>query len=158
MDSVLRGLAMYVFVWLILRLTGRRTFAQMTAFDFVLLLIVGEATQQALLGDDFSVTNGVLVVLTLVAIDVALSKLSTMWKQFDRVLDGMPILIVKDGEILQERLDKERVTEEEILHAARERHGVENLGQVKHAVLDQSGGISVVPVRERIASSGGPAR
>ena len=148
MDSVLRGMAMYAVVWLIMRLTGRRTFAQMTAFDFILLLIVGESTQQALLGDDFSVTNGALVVLTLVAIDVLLSKLSSTWNWFDRVLDGLPILIVKNGKILDDRLKKERVTEQEILHSAREWHGLENMDDVKHAVLDQSGGISVVPRRD----------
>jgi uncharacterized membrane protein YcaP (DUF421 family) len=148
MDSVLRGIAMYAFVWLILRMTGRRTFAQMTAFDFVLLLIVGEATQQSLLGEDFSITNGVLVVLTLVGIDVGLSKISSRWKAFDRWLDGMPIVIVKNGQVLEERLIKERVTLDEILHAARERQGLENMSEVKHAVLDQSGGISIVPREE----------
>jgi uncharacterized membrane protein YcaP (DUF421 family) len=75
MDVILRGIAVYVFLLLVFRIAGRRTLSQITTFDFVLLLIIGEATQQALLGDDFSVTTGFLVVATLLVIDIGLSLL-----------------------------------------------------------------------------------
>src|SRR3546814_5662672 len=73
MDSVLRGAAVYAILLVILRLSGRRTTAQMTPFDLVLLLIVAETTQQALLGDDFSITNAAILIVTLFTIDIALS-------------------------------------------------------------------------------------
>ena len=74
MDAVLRAGSIYFILLLIFRISGKRTLSQITTFDFVLLLIVGEATQQGLLGDDFSVTNAILLVLTLVGIDVVLSE------------------------------------------------------------------------------------
>lgn len=73
MDAVLRAVAVYGFLLVIMRLSGKRTLAQVTAFDLVLLLIIGEATQQALLGDDFSVTNAFVVITTLIVCDIGMS-------------------------------------------------------------------------------------
>ena len=73
MDSVLRAAAMYVALMVLFKIAGRRSLAELTTFDFVLLLIIGEATQQALLGDDFSFTNAMLVIATLIVLDVGLS-------------------------------------------------------------------------------------
>lgn len=145
MDSVLRAAAVYLFVFVLLRLTGRRTMGEMDSFDFVLLLIIGEATQQALLGEDFSITHAFLVVLTLVLIDTGLS----LWKQrshtVERIVDGVPLAIVYDGEPLREYMDKERLSEGDVLRAAREQHGLEKLSQVKVAFLEADGKITVVP-------------
>ena len=88
MDSVARGAAVYLLLLLIFRLAGRRTLAQMTSFDFVLLLIISEAAQNAMIGDDFSVTNGALFVLTLVGLDVLLSQVKRWWPAAERWLDG----------------------------------------------------------------------
>lgn len=145
MDAVLRAAVIYLFLLLLFRLAGKRTLAQITTFDFVLLLIVSEATQQALLGDDFSITNAVLVIITLVGLDIALS----LWKQrspaFDRLIDSVPVLILENGRPIQERMQKLRVDEADILTAARELHGLERLDQIKYAVMERSGGISVIP-------------
>lgn len=145
MDSVLRAAAVYLFVFVLLRLTGRRTMGEMDSFDFVLLLIIGEATQQALLGEDFSITHAFLVVLTLVLIDTGLS----LWKQrshtVERIVDGVPLAIVYDGEPLREYMDKERLSEGDVLRAAREQHGLERISQVKIAILEPDGRITVVP-------------
>ena len=73
MDSVLRAAAMYLALMVLFKIAGRRSLAELTTFDFVLLMIIGEATQQALLGDDFSMTNSMLVIVTLIVIDVGLS-------------------------------------------------------------------------------------
>ena len=75
MDSVLRASAVYFGLLIIMRLAGKRSLAQITTFDFVLLLIIGEATQNALLGQDFSMTNALIVIVTLVGIDIGLSLL-----------------------------------------------------------------------------------
>jgi len=145
MDAVLRASAIYFVLLVVFRLAGKRDLGQMTSFDFVLLLIIGESTQQALLGDDFSVTNACLVIVTLVGANIFLSVLKQRWPALGKWLDGVPLIIVERGRPLRERMDQERVDEEDVLAAARERQGLERLEQIKYAVLERSGGISVVP-------------
>lgn len=145
MDSVLRASAIYLFLLLLFRLAGKRTFAELTPFDFVLLLVIGEATQQGLLGEDFSVTNALLVVTTLVTLDVVMAHLKQRSSLADRVLEGRAVLLVDEGELLQERMRKAKVDKYDVMEAARNSHGLEELSQVKYAVLERSGGISVIP-------------
>jgi len=145
MDSVLHAAAIYGFLLLIFRVTGKRSLAQITVFDFVLLLIIGEATQQALLGNDFSIINACLVIATLVTIDLVLSFVKERWPALDPVLDGTPVVVVEHGRLLHDRADKERIDISDVLAAARERHGLERLDQIKYAVLERSGGISIIP-------------
>lgn len=148
MDTVLRAAATYAAVWLILRVAGKRSLAEITTFDFVLLLIISEAVQAALLAKDNSMTNSFLVVVTMVGIDIAASLWKQRSKAADRWIDGTPLVILRDGVPLKERMDRERVDESDILAAARLLHGLERLEQIKYAVLERNGGISVVPVRE----------
>lgn len=145
MDMLVRGAALYFLVWLLFRLSGRRTTAQMTTFDFVLVLIISEATQEALLDDDSSFTNSAIVILTLIWIDRTLAIAREKWKPLEAILDGVPMIIWRDGRALRERMDREQVDEEDVLHAARHDHGLARLDQVEHAVLEPSGGISVIP-------------
>src|SRR5690606_12768697 len=91
MDAVLSALAIYVFLLVVLRIGGKRTLGQTTTFDFVLVLIIAETTQQALLGDDFSVTNALLLIATLVGLDIALSLLKRKWPKLDRLIEGVPM-------------------------------------------------------------------
>ncbi|MEK8090381.1 DUF421 domain-containing protein [Thermithiobacillus plumbiphilus] len=145
MESVLRALAVYIFIWLIFRVSGKRSLAQITTFDFVLLLIISEATQQALLGQDFSVTNAVIVISTMVGLDIALSLVKRRSPLMGRLIDGVPMIIVEDGQPLLDRMYRERVELEDVLAAARESQGLERLDQIKYAVLERSGGISIIP-------------
>jgi len=145
MDSVLRATAMYAFLLLIFRVTGKRSMAQITAFDFVLLLIIGEATQQALLGNDFSLINAFIVIATLMFLELGLSLVKGWVPKLDPVLDSTPLVIVEDGKLLDDRISQERVDLSDILAAAREHHGLERLDQIKFAVLERSGGISIIP-------------
>lgn len=144
MDSVARAAVTYLFLLAVFRLAGKRTLAQITTFDLVLLLLISEAAQQALVGTDNSMTNAFLLVLTLVGLDVALS----LWKQrsglVDKLLDDVPLVLVEDGRPLRDRMDRCRVGEDDILGAAREQRGLERMDQVKYAVLERSGGITVV--------------
>jgi uncharacterized membrane protein YcaP (DUF421 family) len=148
MDAILRAVVIYVFLLLLLRLTGKRSLGQMNTFDFVLLLIVAEATQQGLLGNDFSVTNTFLVILTLIGIDTGLSLLERRFQAVDKLVNGVPLVIVQDGEPLEDRMRKSRVTEDDVLQMARKQQGVERMDQIKYAVLERSGGISVIPRQE----------
>ena len=145
MDSVLRAATIYIALMIILRVAGKRSLAQITTFDFVLLLIIGEATQQALLGQDFSVTNAIIVIVTLVGLDIGLSLIKRHSKTIDKVLDDVPLVIVEDGVPLKDRMAKARVDEEDVLSAARHLQGLERLDQIRYAVLERSGGISIVP-------------
>ena len=145
MDAVLRAAAVYGFMLIVMRISGRRTMAQMTAFDFVLLLIISEATQQALLGDDFSVTNAFIIIATLIVIDIALSLLKEHVPFLGKMLDGVPMLLVDNGVPLRDRLKKARVDEYDILQAARQTHGLERMDQIKYAVLEVDGKISIIP-------------
>lgn len=145
MDSVLRAAAIYIALMIIMRLAGKRSLAQITTFDFVLLLIIGEATSQGLLGVDHSVTNALIVVITLVILDIGFSLLKRRSKTVDKTLDDVPLVIVEDGVALKERMDKARVDEEDVLSAARHLQGLERLDQIRYAVLERSGGISIIP-------------
>ena len=145
MGSVVRAAAVYFILLAVFRLAGNRSIAKLNAFDFVLLLIVSEAIQDALITTDYSLTNAFLLVVTLVGLDIMMS----LWKQrsprVEQILDGAPILVMQDGKLHHDRMRKERVDEADILASARERHGLERLDQIKHAVVEASGGISVIP-------------
>ncbi|HEU4506375.1 MAG TPA: YetF domain-containing protein [Nitrospira sp.] len=145
MDAVVRGASVYLLLMLIFRLAGRRTMAQMTSFDFVLLLIISEATQNAMIGDDYSLTNGGLVVLTLVGLDVLLSHLKRWYPVAEKWLDGKPTIIVEHGRPKLDVMNRARVDERDVMMAARETQGLERMDQIKFAVLETSGGISIIP-------------
>jgi len=145
MDAIARGVVMYFFLLVLFRIAGRRTLGQMTNFDLVLLLIISEATQNAMLGNDFSVTNGILVILTLVGIDIGLSLLKQYFPQVERHLEGLPLVLVDRGRPLKDLMHKARVDEQDILSSAREKHGIERMEQIKYAVLEAHGGISIIP-------------
>ena len=147
MESVIRPALVYLFVLLVLRLTGKRTLAQITTFDFVLLLIISEATQQALIGEDNSMINCAIVVSTLIGLNILMSLLKQRFKWFDRLLDDIPLVIVADGKALQDRMYKARVDEDDVLDAARENHGLERMEQIRHAILERDGQISIIPRR-----------
>ena len=145
MDSVIRAAVVYLVLMALFRLSGRRTLAEMGSFDFVMLLVISETVQNALTDADHSMTNAFLLVATFILIDVGLS----LWKQRSRtavkLLDGVPMVIVEDGKPLRAQMDRARIGEEDVLHAARQTQGLERMDQIKFAVLETSGGISIIP-------------
>jgi uncharacterized membrane protein YcaP (DUF421 family) len=149
MDSVFRGLAVYLVLLLVTRSAGRRTMAQVTVFDFVLLLIIAETTDQALLGDDFSVTNAAVVIVTLVLTDVALSYLKSWSPRTGALLDGVPTVLISNGQPDRKAMARARVGLDEILESAREKHGLKRLDQIDCAVLEVGGSISIIPRDEK---------
>ncbi|MDX1106928.1 DUF421 domain-containing protein [Sinorhizobium medicae] len=145
MESVARGITIYFILLVALRLSGRRTVAQMTTFDFVLLLIIAETTQQALLGDDFSIVNAALLILTLFGVDIVLSYLKQWSPKIALVLDGTPTVLIANGNVDDRALKSARINIDDILVAAREQQGLARLDQIKFAVLEADGGISIIP-------------
>jgi len=148
MDAVMRAAAIYFFLLIVFRLAGQRTLANLTTFDFVLLLVIAEATQQGLLGADFSVTTAFLVIVTLVGIDIGLSLLKNRFVGVDKLLEGVPLVLVADGKPLKARMERARIDESDVLMAARERQGLERLDQIRYAVLERTGQISIIPKRQ----------
>jgi uncharacterized membrane protein YcaP (DUF421 family) len=145
MDAVLRAVVVYLFLLIVIRIAGKRSVSQLTTFDLVVILILSEATQQALLGDDFSVLNAFLVIMTLVGLQILFDSVGQRWKRFGRVIDGSPVVVLEDGRPLSDRLKRARVDEADILEQARRSQGIESLDQIKYAVLERGGGISVIP-------------
>jgi uncharacterized membrane protein YcaP (DUF421 family) len=145
MESIIRGAVVYLFLLVVFRVAGKRTLSEATPFDLVLLLIISETTQQAMVDNDHSMTNGAILVLTLLAVDILLSFLKQYVPWLNPVLDGSPVVIVKDGQLLQDRMDRERVDLSDILEAARLEQGIESLDQIRLAVLERSGKISIIP-------------
>ena len=148
MESVLRGVAVYIIILLIVRLSGKRTMAEVTVFDLVLILIIAETTQQALLGEDFSIVNAALLIITLVTMDIGLSYVKQYLPVASKVMDGTPTLLVSNGKADERALKRARVDKEEILSSARFQMGLERFDQIKYAVLEADGDISIIPVEK----------
>lgn len=148
MDSILRGLAVYAFLLVIFRIAGKRNLSQTTTFDLVLLLIISETIQQAMVDSDHSVTNGFLLVLTLVGTTVLLSALKQRFPKLDLMLEGAPLILVDKGRPLKDRMNKNHVDEEEILSAARMTQGLRRMDQIEYAILERNGEISIIPKSE----------
>lgn len=145
MNPVIRGLAVYLFVYVIFRILGKRSLAEVTTFDFVLLLIISETTTDALIGEDYSLMACFIMVCTLVGIDYALSLMKEKWKWFRTTSEGAPVVIVNKGQPLVKRMEKSKVDESDVLEAARTLHGLERMEQIKYAVLEKDGSISIIP-------------
>ncbi len=147
MDAVYRGAIVYVLLLFIFRLAGRRTLAQMTSFDLILLLIISEATQNAMIGDDLSITNAMLVIISLVSLDIVLSLIKQWSPLAERWLEGKPMIVVEHGRSLTDLMKKAHIDEADVMTAARDKHGLERMNQIKYAVLETNGEISIIPER-----------
>ncbi|TCS35175.1 uncharacterized protein DUF421 [Paucimonas lemoignei] len=150
MEIILRTAAIYVFLLVLFRLTGKRTLSELTTFDFILLLILSEATQNALVDEDRSVVMAMTVILTFVTIDLGLSAIKTRSRTIERITEGVPVVLVNQGQVLEDVLKKTNVTRSDIMAAARLSQGLENMEQIKYAVLEVTGGISIVPAEPDI--------
>jgi uncharacterized membrane protein YcaP (DUF421 family) len=145
MDSVLRALLVYGLLLLVFRIAGRRALSETTTFDLVLLLIISETVQQAMVANDNSLTNGALLVLTLVGANLAISFLKLRSPGVARWIDRLPVVVVREGQVDRHSMNCLRIDEEDVMEAARLLHGLERLDQVKHAVVERDGEISIVP-------------
>jgi uncharacterized membrane protein YcaP (DUF421 family) len=145
MDSVLKALVVYLVLWLLIRFSGRRTLAQLSTFDFILFLVIGGATQRALIGQDYSLTNAFVVITTLIVTDVLVGLVERDSSIFSKILKGVPTILVDDGHLLTGRMRRARVSADDILERARVLHGLETLEQIKYAILEASGEISIIP-------------
>jgi uncharacterized membrane protein YcaP (DUF421 family) len=144
MDLAIRAVALYVFLFLITRVTGRRELSSLEPFDLILLIVAGDAIQQGLTQDDYSVTGAVIVVGAIASLQVATSYLSFRFPFARRVLDGDPIVIIQDGNVIESNLKRERLTVEEVAEEARGQQ-IGSLEDVQWAVFEAGGSISFIP-------------
>jgi uncharacterized membrane protein YcaP (DUF421 family) len=145
MDSVLKAVVIYVLLWLLIRVSGRRTLAELSTFDFILFLVIGGATQRALIGQDYSLINAFVVITTLIVIDIVVGLVERDSSFFRKIVRGVPTILVDNGHLLTGRMRRARVTADEIMERARSLHGLETLEQIKYAILEASGDISIIP-------------
>jgi uncharacterized membrane protein YcaP (DUF421 family) len=143
MDIALRGIVLYAFIVLVMRVIGRRELSSMTPFDLVLVIILGDAVQQGLTQDDYSVTGAIIAVSTIASLQVLTSYLSFRSKRVRKVLEGLPIVLVDHGKIVERNLNRERMTEDEVAEEMRQQQ-IASLDDVQWAILESNGSISFI--------------
>ena len=141
MEIVIRSAALYLFVFLVTRAMGRKELGQLSSFELILLVVMGDLIQQGVTGDDRSVVGAMLAVTTFALLTVAISFAAFRWRRTEPLLEGIPVVVIRDGKPLDEVLRVERLTLEELKDAAREQ-GVADLSQVRLGILEAEGRFS----------------
>jgi uncharacterized membrane protein YcaP (DUF421 family) len=143
MDIALRGIALFFFILLLTRVLGKRELSSLEPFDLILLIVLGDAIQQGLTQDDYSVTGGIIAVSTLAILQVFTSYLSFRVPRLRLLLEGDPVVVVQDGKPIERNLRRERLTVEEVAAEARQKQ-IDSLDKVKWAVVETNGTISFI--------------
>jgi len=143
MDIALRAIALFWFVFFVTRVVGRRELSTLSPLDFILLIILGDAIQQGLTQDDYSVTGAIIAVSTIAVLQVGTSYLSFRSTRARRVLEGLPIVLVQDGQPIPRNLERERMSQDEIAEAMRLQQ-IASFDEVAWAILESNGSISFV--------------
>lgn len=144
MDIVLRATAAFLLIFVLLRVLGRRELASLEPFDVILLVVMGDLIQQAVTQSDYSLTGGVLAVGTFALLAVAFSYMGYRFRRLRPVLDAEPLIVVRDGELVERNLRRERLTAEEVAAEARLQQ-IRSLDEVEWAILEGNGRISFIP-------------
>ncbi len=143
-EIVIRATVVYVDIILLLRFTGRRSLGQRNAIDLVLILIVANAVQNAMMGSDVSLLGGLIAAATLFAVNAVLDRILGDSMRARDFFTGSPVVLINHGQVVEANCLKQHIGMSELQEALRE-HGVENIGQVKHAILEMDGSLSIVP-------------
>lgn len=142
-EIVVRTAVVYVVVLGMLRLAGKRELGQMTPFDLVVILVLANAVQTAMVGSDSSLLGGVIAASTLTVVNIAVGRFGRHLPFLQHVLTGEPRLLLLDGVLLTKNLEKEDITPDEVAMAARE-HGIADLADLSAAILEPDGSISII--------------
>lgn len=144
MDVAVRAFVAFVFILLLTRLIGRRELSSLQPFDLILLIVIGDLTQQGVTQNDMSVTGLILAIGIFGVLTLAASYLGFRFPRMRPILEPGPLILVEDGNVIQRNLDKERMTPEELAAEARLQQ-IDSLDKVKWAVLESGGQISFIP-------------
>ena len=142
-EIVVRTAIVYLALLLGLRLTGKRQVGQMTPFDFLLLLLLANAVQNAMTGPDTSLPGGLAAAATLLGVNMLVAWLARRNAKTEQFIEGTPTLLIRRGQILVPNLVREGITREDLLRSLRE-HGVETVEEVRSAILEVDGSVSVL--------------
>jgi uncharacterized membrane protein YcaP (DUF421 family) len=143
MDVVLRAAFVFAFLFVLMRVIGRRELSSLEPFDLILLIVLGDLVQQGVTQDDYSITGLVLAVGTIAALQVGVSYANYRFPRLRPLLDGEPIVILQDGKPIERNLRRERLTLDDLAEKARQQ-SIGSLDEVAWAVLETSGQISFV--------------
>jgi uncharacterized membrane protein YcaP (DUF421 family) len=143
MDIVLRAAFIFAFLYVLMRVVGRRELSTLEPFDLILLIVLGDLVQQGLTQDDYSVTGALLAIVTIALLQVALSWTNFRFPKVRPALQGEPIVVLQDGKPIQRNMDRERVTEDDLTEAARQQN-IGSLDEVAWAVMETSGTITFI--------------
>lgn len=153
LEIIGRSLVVYAAVLVGLRLGGRRELGQLTPFDLVVILLVANAVQNAMVGADTSLQAGLVAAATLLAANAGVARLRLRSVRVRQLVEGVPVVLVQHGELVAANLHREGVTEEEVVAAVREHGEIGDLSQVELAVLETDGSVSVVPMSANVQRS-----
>jgi uncharacterized membrane protein YcaP (DUF421 family) len=141
---VLRAVVIYLMVMVLVRVSGKRAVGQFTPFDLVLLILIGNAVQNGLNGGDNSMTGAFILAACLIALNYGVAWLTARWRRAEHVIEGIPRVLVRDGEVFHDVLREELVSEDDF-HEALRMNNIGDVGEVALALLETNGSISVVP-------------
>jgi len=142
-EKIIRAVAVYFFLLIAFRLTGKRQLGQMSSFDLVVLLIISNTVQNAIIGNDNSVTGGFIGALTILALNYGIARLVVSSKRFERVIEGAPTLLVHNGRVIEANMRREMLTRDELMAALR-RQGILSVDEVRVALLEETGAITAL--------------
>src|SRR5436190_6532297 len=145
MQIIVRSVVLFFFVWFVTRAVGRKELAGLSSFELILLIVMGDLIQQGVTGDDRSVIGAMLAVATFGLLTLAISYGSFRWSRAGQVVEGLPVVILRNGRPLEEVLKVERLTEDEIKDAARE-HGIADLREISVGIMEPDGKFSFLRV------------
>lgn len=143
-EIILRTTAVYAAVLVGVRIVGRERLGQQSTVDFVLILIVANAVQNAMIGSDTSLIGGLIAVVTLFTVDRVLDIVQSRHRRTRVLLEGSPIVLINHGQIIESNLRQQKLSLEDLTETLHE-HGIDTLGQVKMAILEMDGSLSIVP-------------
>jgi uncharacterized membrane protein YcaP (DUF421 family) len=142
-EVVLRTAVVYLFLVVALRLSGKREVAQLSVFELIVILVISDAVQNSMIGENVTLWGGLVAVTTLLVLDLVLKRITQRSKRLRRALEGEPRLLIRDGRLLVKAIEEEGLDVEEIRAAVRS-HGVADIDDVRLAVLETDGSISVI--------------
>jgi uncharacterized membrane protein YcaP (DUF421 family) len=142
-EKILRSLIVYFFLLVMFRLLGKREVAQMTVFDLVVLLVLSNVLQNAMIGPDNSVTGGLIGATAILAVNWVVGRLAFGSRRFEHAIEGVPMLLAHRGHFIEQNLRRANISKEELLSDLRSQ-GVFHLDEVRAAVLEPSGKLSVL--------------
>ena len=143
MDIVVRAAVLYFFIVLVTRIVGRRELSSLSALDLILLIVLGDAVQQGLTQDDYSVTGAMIAVATIASLQVFTSYLSFRSKRASKVLEGLPLVLIDRGRMVDENMRRERISEDELAGEMRGQQ-IAGFDEVEWAILEANGTISFI--------------